>query len=173
MFSACFVLKLAPHKGEGVKREGVGISKQSTQNLWPKKFIDPCTLNTPSHNVLSQSLVVADIGCTALGLGTILWARQLFDLAAIPHQPISEAVTFSLRSFLFPNAPLSPRGFFCLWIEWHRRSRSRPLPSPGIHSPNHMDNMSLGWVLIQISQIANSSPRVLSVVYLVDNIMFT
>ena len=32
-FSACFVLKFALQRGEGKKREGVQISKQSTQNL--------------------------------------------------------------------------------------------------------------------------------------------
>ena len=32
-FSAYFVLKVAPQRGEGEKREGVQISKNSTQNL--------------------------------------------------------------------------------------------------------------------------------------------
>ena len=32
-FSACFALKFAPQRGEGKHREGVQISKQSTQNL--------------------------------------------------------------------------------------------------------------------------------------------
>ena len=34
-FSACFVLKFAVQRGEGEKREGVQITKQSTQNLSP------------------------------------------------------------------------------------------------------------------------------------------
>ena len=29
----CYVLKIAPHRGEGEKREEVQISKQSSQNL--------------------------------------------------------------------------------------------------------------------------------------------
>ena len=32
-FSAYFILKVAPQRGEGEKREGVQISKNSTQNL--------------------------------------------------------------------------------------------------------------------------------------------
>ena len=32
-----FALKIAPQRGEGEKREGVQISKQSAQNLCPKK----------------------------------------------------------------------------------------------------------------------------------------
>ena len=32
-FRACFVLKFALQRGEGEKRDGVQISKQSTQNL--------------------------------------------------------------------------------------------------------------------------------------------
>ena len=32
-FSVCFVLKLAPQRGKGEKREGVQISKQTTQPL--------------------------------------------------------------------------------------------------------------------------------------------
>ena len=31
-FSVCFALKFAPQRGDGKKREGVKISKQSTQN---------------------------------------------------------------------------------------------------------------------------------------------
>ena len=32
-FSACFVLKFVLQRGDGEKREGMQISKQSTQNL--------------------------------------------------------------------------------------------------------------------------------------------
>ena len=32
-FSACFGVKIAPKRGEGEKREGVQISKNSTQNF--------------------------------------------------------------------------------------------------------------------------------------------
>ena len=32
-FSACFHLKIAPQRGEGEKRKGVQISKNSSQNL--------------------------------------------------------------------------------------------------------------------------------------------
>ena len=42
-FSACFVLKLH-HRGErGRKGRECKISTQSTQNLWSKKKLDPCT----------------------------------------------------------------------------------------------------------------------------------
>ena len=37
-----FVLKVAPQRGEGEKREGVQISKNSTQNLGSHKFLVPC-----------------------------------------------------------------------------------------------------------------------------------
>ena len=40
-FSACFVLKNALQRGEGQKREGVKISKQSALNLWHHKFLPP------------------------------------------------------------------------------------------------------------------------------------
>ena len=40
-----YVLKFALQRGEGEKREGMQISKQSTQNLWPKKYLEPCTLS--------------------------------------------------------------------------------------------------------------------------------
>ena len=36
-FSVCFVLKIAPQRREGEKKEGVQISKQTTQNLRHKK----------------------------------------------------------------------------------------------------------------------------------------
>ena len=40
----CFVLKFALQKAaEGEKREGIQISKQGTQNLWPKKRFQPFT----------------------------------------------------------------------------------------------------------------------------------
>ena len=38
---ACFILKFALQSGEGEKREGMPISKQSAQNIWPKKYIEP------------------------------------------------------------------------------------------------------------------------------------
>ena len=52
-FSACFVLKFANQREEGERREWVHISKQSTQNLWPKKYLQPfkyCTVfSTPNR----------------------------------------------------------------------------------------------------------------------------
>ena len=42
IFCACFVLKFALQRGEGERREGVQISKQSTQSLRPKKNLQPC-----------------------------------------------------------------------------------------------------------------------------------
>ena len=42
-FSACMALKVAPQRGEGEKREGLQISKNSTQNLWHHLFLAPCT----------------------------------------------------------------------------------------------------------------------------------
>ena len=41
--SVCFVLKFALQRGVGEKREGVQISKQSTQNLRHHKCLAPCT----------------------------------------------------------------------------------------------------------------------------------
>ena len=41
-FIACFDLKLASQRGQGEKREGLQISEQSSQNLLPKKYLDPC-----------------------------------------------------------------------------------------------------------------------------------
>ena len=41
-FSSCLVLKFARQRGEGQKRGGIQISKQSTQNRWPKKYYQPC-----------------------------------------------------------------------------------------------------------------------------------
>ena len=47
-FCVSFVLKFALQRGEGEKRESVQILKQSTQNPWPKKYlqpVQPCTLH--------------------------------------------------------------------------------------------------------------------------------
>ena len=47
------------HRGEGEKREGVQISKNSTQNLWHHKFLAPCILFRRKHqNGLSLPIEV-------------------------------------------------------------------------------------------------------------------
>ena len=47
-FCACFVLKFALQRGEGEKR-GVKISKQGTQNLRPRKYLEPCMVRISSR----------------------------------------------------------------------------------------------------------------------------
>ena len=43
-FCTCFVMKLAPQRGEGEERERVQISEQRLQNLLPKKYLDLCSM---------------------------------------------------------------------------------------------------------------------------------
>ena len=44
---ACFVFKFALQREEGEKSEGVQISTQGTQNLWPKKSLQSSALYFP------------------------------------------------------------------------------------------------------------------------------
>ena len=72
-FCACFVLKYAHQRGEGEKREGVLISKQRPQNLWPKKYLNRCTLI--EWNILAPLNFSLQL---AVGLVSGMW-RPLVD----------------------------------------------------------------------------------------------
>ena len=83
--SACFVLNVAPQRGEGEKREGVQISKNSSHNLWHHKFLAPCIVSWWRGNTFKN--LVCLWSTAPPPAHAILALRMEFKMKLDPFQP--------------------------------------------------------------------------------------
>ena len=91
-FSALFVLKIPPQRGEGEKREGVQISKNRAQNLWHHPLLEPCT--TWRWWLISYER-------ETWGIRFRLWSRNplLFSSSSITDRTSAAATRVARRMF--------------------------------------------------------------------------